>query len=74
MGFWSVWGHTTTGTNGLCAGSSDTPSSHLGLCLFPWDSWAVAALWQCPRQGGDARLSQQLGCLSDAGKRQQQQQ
>lgn len=62
------------GTDGLCGVSSDTPSSHLGLCLSPWDSRAVAALWQCHMQGGDARLSQQLGCLSEPGKTQQQQQ
>lgn len=32
----------------------------------PAPTWAVAALWQCHRQGGDARLSQQLGWLSEA--------
>lgn len=54
------------GTNGLCGVSSDTPSSSLGLCLEHQLPLGTARLGLCHRQGGDARLPQQLGCLSEA--------
>lgn len=72
MGSWAVWGHTAVGADGPCGVTSDTPGSSLGLCLA-WaapaptrESRAGTALCQCHRQGGDARLSQQLGFLSEA--------
>lgn len=75
MGSWTVWGHTAKGTKALCGVSSDTPSSSLGLCLGWLSSSSHWAQPGCgcpvavPQAGGDARLSQQLGCLSEASSR-----
>lgn len=74
MGSWRAWGHTAAGQMASVVSAVTHPAHPWG---FAWggpapaltqDSWAVAALWQCHRQGGDARLSQQLGCLSEAGR------
>lgn len=69
LGSWTMWGHRAAGS----VLSAVTDLAH--PWGFAWggpaaaptqDSWAMAALWQCHRQGGDARLSQQLGCVSEA--------